>query len=70
MIYEAWCCAGQMCYSCMCGVCMRCCATSHQHHTRIGFLGLYALGVLLGVIFLYHGEQMMSPWESFGYGKC
>lgn len=69
MINEAWCCAGQECCSCMCGVCIRLCGTSNQHHTRLGYLAIYLIGTALGVIFLYHGEQLMEPWQSFGYGK-
>ena len=48
---------------------MRCCGTSHQQHTRIGYLIISFLGVLFGLIFLYFGSDIMSPWEKFGYGK-
>ena len=62
------CCAGSTCCSCLCGICMRCCGTSHQQHTRLAYLTLTMVAILFGLIFLYFGEDMMAPWEKFGYG--
>ena len=66
---SSWCCAGPLCCACMCGVCMRCCRTSHQNHIRIGYLGITVLAVFFALIFLYFGADLVSPWEGFGYGK-
>ena len=57
----ALCCAGTACCSCMCQICMRCCGTSHQQHTRIGYLVLTIIAIFFGIIFLYFGDAMMSP---------
>jgi hypothetical protein len=48
---------------------MRCCGTSHQQHTRIGYLSLTMVAIFFGLIFLYFGSDMMSPWEKFGFGN-
>jgi Serine incorporator (Serinc) len=64
---KPWCCAGQACCICMCGVCMRVCSTSHQHHIRIGYLLINFIAFFFGIIFLYYGEDMIKPWEKFGY---
>ena len=47
---------------------MRCCGTSHQQHTRIGYLTISILAVIFGLIFLYFGQDIMKPWETFGFG--
>jgi hypothetical protein len=47
---------------------MKCCGTSHQQHTRIGYLTITIVAIFFGLIFLYFGQDMMSPWESFGFG--
>lgn len=64
----AICCAGSACCSCLCGVCMKCCGTSHQQHTRLAYLTLTMVAIFFGLIFLYFGQDMMTPWEKFGYG--
>ena len=57
---SALCCAGVNCCSCLCGVCMKCCSTSHQQHTRLGFLSIQLKVIVLGMVFLYCGEDIMK----------
>ncbi|OMJ92313.1 hypothetical protein SteCoe_4975 [Stentor coeruleus] len=64
---KSWCCAGPLCCYCMCGICMRCCGTSHQHHIRIAYLIITAIAVFFGLIFLYYGKELMLPWEHYGF---
>lgn len=66
---ESWCCSGPLCCSCMCGICMRCCGTSHQHHIRIAYLIITAIAVFFGLIFLYYGKELMLPWEHYGFSN-
>lgn len=39
---------------------MKCCSTSHQQHTRLGFLSIQMICIGMGMIFLYYGEDIMS----------
>ena len=64
---QIYCCAGPEFYSCLCGVCMRVCRTTHQQHTRIGYLIITVISFLLGLIFLYSGTDYMETWEHYGY---
>lgn len=47
---------------------MRCCGTSHQQHTRLGYLTISLIAIFFGLIFLYFGDDIMSPWKKFGFG--
>lgn len=65
----AICCAGTTCCSCMCSVCMQCCGTSHQQHTRLGYLVITIFSIIFGLVFLYFGQDLMEPFEKYGLGN-
>lgn len=39
---------------------MKCCSTSHQQHTRLGFFSIQLMCIVLGMVFLYCGEDIMK----------
>ncbi|CAG9328271.1 SERINC3_1 [Blepharisma stoltei] len=67
---SAICCAGSACCNCMCGTCMKCCKTSHHHHMRLGYLVLMIIAAGFGILFLYEGKNMMTPWTKYGLVNC
>ena len=65
LLAETVCLNGEMCCGCLCGVCMRVCSTSKSQHFRIGFLFLYILGVMCGLMFLFYGGKVIDPFKYF-----
>lgn len=58
---SAVCCAGSACCNCLCGACMQCCKTGHHNHMRLGYIVLLTIAAGFGMLFLYEGQNLMTP---------
>ena len=68
-IVSAACCGGGICCNILCGVCMRCCNTTQQQHTRIGYVIFLLVAVGFSMLFLFEGGNMMETLNDYGYGN-